>query len=116
MRSDRVRRDPTIAITDVEPSLPEQIDQRRKRYAITMGLRTACLVLAALTSLLADGPAKWALLALFILGAVALPWIAVLVANDRAPRPTSRRSTAMTPGAAPERSLPAPGSGRVIDQ
>ncbi len=45
-----------------------------------MSLRVVCLVLAATFY-----HTPW-LLAIFVVGAVALPWMAVLIANDRPPK------------------------------
>ena len=62
------------------PSLDEQLSARRKKYLIMMCVRVVCLVLAA-----AFYRTPW-LLAIFVAGAVALPWMAVLIANDRPPK------------------------------
>ena len=44
-----------------------------KRYLISMAIRTACVILAVVVS----GPLRW----IFIVGAVILPYIAVVMAN-----------------------------------
>ncbi len=44
-----------------------------KRYLISMGIRTVCVVLAVIV----DGPLRW----LFVAGAVLLPYVAVVMAN-----------------------------------
>ena len=62
-------------------------DQRMRRYLIQMGIRTACFVLAFLTS----GWVSWTCVAL----AVVLPYIAVVFANARSPRAAGR----LAPGA-----------------
>jgi hypothetical protein len=76
----RPRRPEPVLITEAEPSLAEQHAFRKKRYAITMGIRIVCLVLAALLYKIV-----WLMLILAILGTV-LPWIAVVMANDRPPK------------------------------
>jgi hypothetical protein len=73
-----------VLITEVEPSLDQQLATRRNKYLIMMGTRVVCLVLAA-----AFYRTPW-LLAIFVAGAVALPWMAVLIANDRPPKKASK--------------------------
>ena len=53
---------------------------REKRYAITMAIRTACFV----SMIFVSGPMRWVLLA----GAVFLPYIAVVFANQANTRTT----------------------------
>ena len=69
-----------VLITEAQPSLDEQLSARRTKYLIMMSLRVVCLVLAATFY-----HTPW-LLAIFVVGAVALPWMAVLIANDRPPK------------------------------
>lgn len=72
--------DTPVLITEAEPSYDDQQAARRKKYALMMSLRIPCLVLAVLVY-----PTWW--LSLIILAAsIPLPWIAVLIANDRPPR------------------------------
>jgi hypothetical protein len=63
----------SVRITSAHSSHSERIRGRQTRYLISMGVRTACFVLAVAT----DGALRWA----FIAGAVLLPYIAVVVAN-----------------------------------
>jgi hypothetical protein len=69
-----------VLITEAQPSLDEQLSARRTKYLIMMSLRVVCLVLAATFY-----HTPW-LLAIFVVGAVTLPWMAVLIANDRPPK------------------------------
>ncbi len=62
-------------VTDAKPSLSEDIGRREKRYLIQMGIRTVCLILAAVLS------APWPVRALLVAAAVFLPYIAVVGAN-----------------------------------
>jgi hypothetical protein len=62
-------------VTDAELSLTADIKRREKRYLIQMGLRTVCLILAAVVS------APWPIRALLVIAAVFLPYIAVVGAN-----------------------------------
>ena len=68
-------------ITEAPLSNDEQFDRRRRRYLITMGIRSLCVIGAAATFQLSG----W-LAAAFIAAGMVLPWTAVLIANDRAPK------------------------------
>ncbi|HEX5493137.1 MAG TPA: DUF3099 domain-containing protein [Mycobacteriales bacterium] len=106
MRLGRHRRD-TPVITDAPASVEEQFAYRRRRYAIMMGTRIVCLILAA-----AFYHIVW-LMALLAAGAIVLPWFAVIMANDRLP-PKSGNFTHFAGD--PDRALPpSSGPGRVID-
>ena len=74
------RRHQATVITEAEPSYDEQLRSRRKRYLIMMSMRVPCLILA---TLLYHTP--W-LAILVIAISIPLPWMAVLIANDRPPR------------------------------
>lgn len=75
----RAKPDDTALITDAHPSLADERAYRAWRYAITMTIRLVCLLLAVL---LRGTPWVWGA----IVGAVVLPWAAVLMANERLPR------------------------------
>lgn len=66
-----------VLITAAAPSRDDQLASRKRRYLIMMGMRIPCLILAAVFV------QTWWLALLFVLISVPLPWIAVLVANDR---------------------------------
>lgn len=80
----RSRGDAPILITAAEPSYAEQYATRRRKYAILMSARVPCLVLAGIFY-----QTWWLALGLLLLS-VPLPWMAVLIANDRAPRKAER--------------------------
>ncbi|MEV0292689.1 DUF3099 domain-containing protein [Nocardia sp. NPDC050710] len=72
-----------VLITEAAPSLEDQHRARVRRYTIIMAFRIPCLVFAAIAY------SVWgnALISLLIIGvSIPLPWIAVLIANDRPPR------------------------------
>jgi uncharacterized protein YbjT (DUF2867 family) len=69
-----------VVITAAEPSYAEQFAARRRKYAILMSARIPCLILAGVFY------QTWWLALAFVVLSVPLPWMAVLVANDRAPR------------------------------
>lgn len=73
-----------VLITEAEPSLGDQLKSRQRKYMLMMSTRLLCLVLAAVFY------RTWWLLAIFITGAVVLPWMAVLIANDRPPKKAER--------------------------
>jgi hypothetical protein len=75
----RARRDAeAIRITTAPTSHRDDIDRRRRRYVISMTIRTLCFVGAVLV----DGWLRWVL----VVGAFILPYIAVVMANSAAPR------------------------------
>jgi hypothetical protein len=67
---------PPILITDAQRSYDEELATRKRRYGLMMGMRVPCLVLAALLYIAAT----------LILLSIPLPWMAVIIANDRLPR------------------------------
>jgi hypothetical protein len=76
-----VRPSQPVLITEAEPSLDDQYAARKKRYAITMGIRVVAIIAAAVVY----PYALWLAIIFGILGTV-LPWIAVVMANDRPPK------------------------------
>lgn len=64
-------------VTDAQPSLSADIGRREKRYLVQMSVRVLCLILAVVV------PVPWPYRLLFIAGAVFLPYIAVIGANER---------------------------------
>lgn len=79
------RDDPTpVLITEAESSYDDQQAQRRRKYAIMMSLRIPCLVLAVLCYQI------WWLALIILVLSIPLPWMAVLIANDRPPRKRER--------------------------
>lgn len=75
-----------MLITAAEPSYAEQYATRRRKYAILMSARIPCLALAGVFY------QTWWLALTFVVLSVPLPWMAVLIANDRAPRKAERIS------------------------
>lgn len=63
----------TVHITTARTSHSDDIRARQSRYLVSMAVRTVCVVLAVV----ADGYLRWG----FIVGAVFLPYIAVVMAN-----------------------------------
>ncbi len=72
-----------VLITAAAPSYEEQHRERVRKYLTIMAFRIPALVLAAV----AYGVWQNGLVSLaIILASIPLPWIAVLIANDRPPR------------------------------
>ncbi len=78
------RDDVPILITEAPPSYEQEFATRRRRYAIMMGSRVPFLVAAALCY-----QTPWLAVLLLVLS-IPLPWMAVLIANDRLPRKSER--------------------------
>jgi len=66
-------RDPVFQITGARRGVRDDVNSRTRRYLYSMGVRTACFVLAVL----ADGWLRWVLIS----GAIVLPYLSVVFAN-----------------------------------
>jgi hypothetical protein len=86
------RRGSAAVITDARMGTTEEMTSRIRRYTITMAFRTACFI----SMIFVHGPFRWVLFAC----AVALPYIAVVMANQAKQRTTSGR---VEPGEPAER-------------
>lgn len=60
-------------ITSAQPALSDDLPGRKRRYFISMMIRTACFI----ATLLTPSPIRW----FFLFGAVVLPYFAVVIAN-----------------------------------
>lgn len=69
-----------VLITDAAMSYEEELAARKRRYKIMMGLRIPFMILAAVFYQI-----PWLAVTLLVLS-IPLPWMAVLIANDRPPR------------------------------
>jgi Flp pilus assembly protein TadB len=106
VRRIRERRQPVRAvITEAEESIPDQLRRREIRYAAMMGLRAVCVLVAVLVTA-AKVPYAMVWVSLCLVGMILLPWIAVLVANDRPPKKSSQFRSHLGGHPAPERALP----------
>jgi hypothetical protein len=102
--SDPDRRANPVLITEAEPSYEDQHAARKRKYMVMMGLRFPCLILAGVFY------ETWWLAMGFIVLSIPLPWIAVLIANDRPPRKVEKVNRYQREARAIERS-----EHRVID-
>lgn len=71
------RRNRAYLVTEAQPPLSADIASRQRRYLIMMGIRVACF--AATIALFVEG-AGW-LAAIPAVGAIAIPYFAVVIAN-----------------------------------
>jgi hypothetical protein len=69
-----------VLITDAAPSHDEEHAARKRKYLTIMTVRISCLAVAGILH------GTWWLALVFALLSIPLPWIAVLIANDRPPR------------------------------
>ncbi len=102
---DKKREVSAVLITSAPKSRFQQLDDRRRRYLISMGIRTVCFLLAIV---IPYTPARIVL----VIAAIALPWLSVVGANGplaREPgspavfRPSTRPALGTGPKADPER-------------
>jgi hypothetical protein len=104
-----------ILITDADRSQAEQLRSRQVRYVLMMSIRGACLVVAAVL-VGAKAPLLWLWLPLCLLGMVLIPWLAVILANDRPPKDQHRlRHKPREPEEPQQQALPSNPPGRTID-
>ena len=83
------RRQKAQLITTAERTPEQELRSRERRYVAMMLLRGLCVIVAAIL-VTAKVPLLWLWLSLLLAGAVFLPWAAVLLANDKGPRPEHR--------------------------
>ncbi len=74
------RDDTPVLITEAAPSYEDEYAARKRKYLTMMLLRLPCLILAGIFH------DTWWLALGFVALSIPLPWIAVLVANDRPAR------------------------------
>ena len=79
-----------IVITDAPENPEKELRRREIRYVAMMLTRAGCLVVAAV--LVTLRPPLWPLwVVLCVVGMVLLPWLAVILANDRPPKTKAER-------------------------
>ena len=112
-KADTVPRDRShpVLITDAAEDPEREIRRREIRYVAMMLTRAGCLIVGALV--VVQKPPLWGLWAvLCVIGMVVLPWLAVILANDRPPKKNRHPAPQAVPGQA---SLPAVSHDKVID-
>ena len=90
-----------IRITTAATSPKADIAARQRRYLIAMGVRTLCFVIVVLLTITHAGPGwlPW----IFVVGAVVLPYVAVVMANAAS---TKSDGFELMDGPSQERGLP----------
>ena len=76
----RRRHEAVYTVTDARRPMSEDIGHRERRYVITMGIRTLCYLLSILFAVTLHGAWRW-LAIVALIGAIILPYIAVVFAN-----------------------------------
>jgi hypothetical protein len=84
-----VKRDQPQSLTNLPPSPGEDRRARMIRYSVAMGVRTLCVIACIIAR------DSWVLVLIFGIGAVALPYVAVVFANVGAASPS--QATAVRP-------------------
>lgn len=85
------------SITGAQSALTDDQAPRTRRYLVSMGIRTACVIAA----IIVPGWPRWVLIA----GAVILPYVAVVAANAGRSRASGRHDHVVV-ATAPRPSLP----------
>lgn len=101
--------DTPVLITAAAPSYDEQHDARRRKYLVMMALRVPFLLAAVATYQI------WWLALLFLAVSIPLPWMAVLIANERPPRKAERVNRYRLATAELEPGRPAGAHGQVSE-
>jgi hypothetical protein len=78
-----------ILITDASRSQGDQLHSRQVRYVVMMSVRAACIIAGAIL-ISVKAPLLWLWLPLCGIGMILIPWLAVLLANDRPPKEQHR--------------------------
>ncbi|HKE65207.1 MAG TPA: DUF3099 domain-containing protein [Micromonosporaceae bacterium] len=74
-----------MRITDASPSQAEQLHHREVRYVVMMSIRAVCLVVIVLLVKI-HAPLVWLWVPILLFGMFIVPWLAVILANDRMPK------------------------------
>jgi hypothetical protein len=85
------QQDRPVLITSAARSQRDQLRSREIRYVTMMGIRVACLIVGAIL-ISAKPPLLPLWLILCAAGMVLLPWMAVIIANDRPARSKEERA------------------------
>ena len=89
----RTNKPEVYSITGARSGLSDDVSDRTRRYLISMSIRTACVIGAVVT----HGPLRW----LLVLGAVGLPYVAVIMANAGRESGTPDQPEAIAPEGLP---------------
>ncbi len=85
-----MRRSPrAINITDAAPSRADELRHREVRYVAMMSIRALCLILATIL-VVAHAPLLGIWIPILLFGTLVVPWLAVMLANERPKKRTPR--------------------------
>lgn len=87
--------DTPVLITEAQPSFDDEHAARKRKYTIMMAMRVPLLVLAAVFV-----QTSWILAIILVAVSIPLPWVAVLIANDRPARRSERVNRYRAPATA----------------
>ncbi len=87
--------------------MSEDIGYRERRYLITMGIRALCFVLSIVFAVTLHGSGRW-LAIVALVGAVILPYVAVIFANGGREPDSSARFAPYEPNQPPEKRISGP--------
>ena len=76
------RKSPVARITDAAPSREAELRHREHRYILMMTIRAVCLILATVL-VTAHVPYLVIWIPILLFGVLVLPWLAVILANER---------------------------------
>jgi hypothetical protein len=103
-----------VVITDAPENPEKELRRREIRYVTMMLTRAGCLVGGAI--LVSTKPPLWPLWVLLcVVGMVLLPWLAVILANDRPPKTRAERLRDAQRHATEPAALPAAPDQKIID-
>ncbi|GIH13771.1 DUF3099 domain-containing protein [Rugosimonospora africana] len=104
-----------VVITDAEHSQGDQLHSREVRYLMMMSIRALCLIAAAVL-VGVHAPLLWLWIPICLVGMVVIPWLAVILANDRPPLRRTRGAEKSTAAPADQPEALSPGTTiRIID-
>jgi hypothetical protein len=87
-------KDPVYSVTSAPESLRDDQQERMRRYLLSMGIRTVCFLL----SVLAIVVLHWTVVGwILVVGAVVLPYVAVVMANATRARAAGTVSPVTSP-------------------
>jgi hypothetical protein len=110
----KARKQSPVLITDAAEDPEKELRHREIRYVTMMMVRAGCLVLGAV--IVSARPPLWPLWVVFcVVGAVLLPWLAVVLANDRPPKSRAERAAAREKYDEEPKALNSLGPDRIVD-
>jgi hypothetical protein len=82
-----------LSITNAQPSRAEELHHREVRYIVMMSFRAVCLVVATIL-VYSHAPLLGLWVPILLFGMLIVPWLAVIIANDRSPKSYYRKVNA----------------------